>query len=68
MGEKVIVNIKTFMDGHGRPTACCHRCYDAVTVTGRTGHLLIKLADARRDQVPDARAGASCPARCRNRR
>jgi hypothetical protein len=26
MGEKVIINIKTFIDGHRRRTACCPRC------------------------------------------
>ncbi len=26
MGEKVIINVKAFMDGHRRPTACCRAC------------------------------------------
>jgi hypothetical protein len=29
MGEKVIINIRTFMDGHRPPDECCPRCCDA---------------------------------------
>jgi glyoxylate reductase len=56
MGEKVIINIKTFADGHSRPTGYSSRCSELVFVTARPPQ---KTRGARLS------ANASLPALCR---